>query len=654
MRRLLALILTLVMICPTMARAQQTTLLVDTPAETVRPGRAIVISFHAPQAGTAEILIKDAQGQTVSVVAEDFAAVSGQNMLWWNGTWQGVPAPAGEYLLTVILGNEAASAPVTVGGLAPYLAGISVDNAVVSLESGLTVRFMVSAAGYLTTGLVQNGQRWTGEVIPVAAGENTYLWDWKSWPGAGLTDGPASFTLMLTDAEGTVSSEEHIAITLTAFDVPKAEPSAEPAGIAAPEEPDAPAEDATGDEGTTDTDALDAWTEMDDDIIVEDGVLMDGDLIVEDVLDEPAQPDVFTPAYGSPYQDDDTLNYWTLPMDITDEAAVWEVLMQPITVLDNGKKKAERTQVVLRAEPDEDSEGVGVVTCINQGVHVLETLDNGWTLIEAYSSSFHDSAVKRWNQLVQGYVKTSLIKTTKPAAEMGIVIDKLTQRAYVFKEGKLFSTLLVSTGLTNAKQPWNETRSGEFLLTSPVGEFASGNQACSMAIRFNDGDLLHELPHNKLADGGKSYSYDEPKLGTKASHGCIRVQRKRNAEGLNMQWLWNNRKKNTKLLIWEDWQGRQIPIPDDDLTLYYNPNGGTMYHTAANCYSVKNDGVTFETFTYGQLEEEPYASLKWCNYCAPALRQAQIEAINEQYLPGGDHDPIMTEARIKQLEKEGK
>ena len=30
---------------------------------------------------------------------------------------------------------------------------------------------------------------------------------------------------------------------------------------------------------------------------------------------------------------------------------------------------------------------------------------------------------------------------------------------------------------------------------------------------------------------------------------------------------------------------------------------------------------------------------------------AEIEAINANYLPGGDHDPILTEARQKYLDK---
>jgi hypothetical protein len=118
-----------------------------------------------------------------------------------------------------------------------------------------------------------------------------------------------------------------------------------------------------------------------------------------------------------------------------------------------------------------------------------------------------------------------------------------------------------------------------------------------------------------------------------------------------MQWLWDNRKKNTKIVIWEDWQGRQISIPDDDLQLYYNPKGGSYYHSQEKCNSAKSS-VTFEAFSYSELDSDKFAKLDFCPYCAPALRVAEIEAINEKYAPGGDHDPIMTAAREKYLNGE--
>ena len=114
-----------------------------------------------------------------------------------------------------------------------------------------------------------------------------------------------------------------------------------------------------------------------------------------------------------------------------------------------------------------------------------------------------------------------------------------------------------------------------------------------------------------------------------------------------MSWIWSNHKKNTRLIIWEDWQGRQIDYPSDDTLLYYNPKGGRYYHSADHCYSVTRTGVKFVGFPYSELDKEPYAKLEWCEYCAPALRKAEIEAINEIYAAGGDHDPVLTEARKK-------
>ena len=353
---------------------------------------------------------------------------------------------------------------------------------------------------------------------------------------------------------------------------------------------------------------------------------------------------VFTPAFTSPYAGQDTsLNYWTLPMDVTAEDKIWQVLMAPITVVDAGK--GERAQVTIRSLPDKDGDGVGVVTCETQGVHVLERGDE-WSLIECYSSSFHDSKILNWNTLVQGYVPSSYLKEIKPNQEMGLVIDKLTQRLYLFREGKLFTTLLVSTGIANPRQPYNETRSGEFLMTSKVGTFASDNMKCAMAIRFNSGDLLHEVPYLLNRDGTPNYNNNEPKLGTKASHGCIRVQRKKTPEDVNMKWIWKALKNNSrvKLLIWEDWQGRQIPIPADDTPVYYNPNKGQFYHSQETCKSAR-PSVRFESFPYSELDNEPYSKLKRCDYCTPPLRRAEIEAINEQYAEGGDHDPVLTEAR---------
>ena len=148
-----------------------------------------------------------------------------------------------------------------------------------------------------------------------------------------------------------------------------------------------------------------------------------------------------------------------------------------------------------------------------------------------------------------------------------------------------------------------------------------------------------------VEDGKVSYAAYEARLGTKASHGCIRVQRRKTPEGVNMAWIWAKLKKNsqTRMLIWEDWQGRQMETPAADMPLYYTTEKGQYYHSQATCGSIKA-GVDTTQFAYAQLEEKPYAQLKKCPWCAPPLRPAEIARINSAYAPGGDHDPVMTKA----------
>lgn len=337
---------------------------------------------------------------------------------------------------------------------------------------------------------------------------------------------------------------------------------------------------------------------------------------------------VITPAYRSEHSCDHPGCYWCTPMDITDEAAVWAMLTAPMTVVDAGQKE----QVLLYAQPDANSEAIGVITGASQGVHVLETRGDGWSLVETYSSSFHDSKVKNYNAFVTGYIQTAKLKKKEVSQEYGIVIDKLTQRLYLFHEGHLMTELLVSTGLYNERQPYNETRSGEFMLISRVGEFRSDNLVCDMGLRFNSGDLLHEVPHTLNADESKNYKNCEPKLGTRASHGCIRVQRLRNADGINMRWLWNNLKNGTKLVIWEDYQGRQMAVPADDSLVYYNPKGGVNYHGSATCLGVKDQYLPLTGIPYGELDTGAYATLTRCPYCCPPLRKAEIQEINRLHL----------------------
>ena len=360
------------------------------------------------------------------------------------------------------------------------------------------------------------------------------------------------------------------------------------------------------------------------------------------------EPTDMTPAFRSDFAPEEEHEgcYWCTPMDLTDEEAIWKMLTSPMTVADIDMNK----QTVVYAEPDENSEGIGMLTGQSQGVHVLETLDNGWTKVETYSTSFHDSKVKNFNAFVTGYVPTKKLKTVQVNQNYGIIIDKLTQRLYFYKDGHLETSLAVSTGKYNPsakkQQPYNETRSGEYMIiwtkTGALTDEDSG-MICSYALKFNAADYIHEVPHRKNKDGTKNFRGFEEILGSRASHGCIRVQAKKNPAGYNMSVLAGLIKKRkdkncVKLVIWEDYQGRQVKIPEDDTPLYYNPKGGSMYHAVADCASIKKKFLPLTAFTYGGLEEGSFAKLKACPYCMPSPRKAFLEELNQLHLESSPGD----------------
>ncbi|MBE5815389.1 MAG: L,D-transpeptidase [Clostridiales bacterium] len=325
--------------------------------------------------------------------------------------------------------------------------------------------------------------------------------------------------------------------------------------------------------------------------------------------------------------------YWETPMDITDTEAVWNMLIQPMVVVDGWQK----SQVPVYSEPDEDSDPVGVVTCESQGLHVLEQLENGWSLVECYSSANSRSRIKVFGDLIRGYIPTDTLITVETRTRYALVVDKLTQRMYVFENGSLLTTLRISTGEINQRRPQYETNAGEFHLVSMVGSFVDEGIVSEYAIRFNDGDLIHSVPYRVLSDGTKYYRDYELLLGTPVSKGCIRVQRRLSPEGINMQWLWNHLfdQKQSRLAIWEACPGRQLSIPADDTPIYVRPDVSTAYHTSPECYTVNKRYRPLDEITYGQLEEEAYASLTDCPSCNPPLRRQKLEEINRQYaLPG--------------------
>ncbi len=558
---------------------------VDLPQE-IRPGKLVMLSFTAANPGDVDISLVDGTGATTALY-EDFPAKTGRNNIAFDGMPDGIAFPPGTYKLQIAAANDSTSADVVIGNESPVLTSVIPSDTIIVPGTSWHIRASANMQGTLTVRLEeQDALLFEGTVT---AGVNDIPWD-GTVSGTAIPAGDYTLMVQLQDSIGFLSNAQYIPVTVEAAQEPESQPGeSESTGLS---------EESTG--------------------------LPEESAVLPEVTAKPEGVPI-APADFSNHPAGSELNYWTLPMDITNEAAIWEVMTQPITVLKGDQKKA----YALRARPEDDAEAVGEITYDSQGVRVLETLDNGWSLIESYSSSFHDSKIKVWGDMVQGYVKTSLLQTKTPSQKYGLLIDKLTQRMYVFKDGKKFTEQAISTGLiSDPKKPYTETWAGEYLIVSRVGKFFSDNLQCDMALRFDNGNLIHQVPYTLRADGTKYFDKTEPKLGTKASHGCVRVQRKKNAEGVNMSWLWDNLELNTRVLIWEDYKGRQIPIPSPDTKLYYNPEGGTYYHSVENCPDVKEKFLPLTAFNYSQLEEGEFANLQRCPACQPPLRQSELEAVN--------------------------
>ena len=123
-------------------------------------------------------------------------------------------------------------------------------------------------------------------------------------------------------------------------------------------------------------------------------------------------------------------------MDITDTEAVWNMLMEPITIVDIGnvdglsRSQLTKQNLYMYREPDKSSKIVGEITNLSQGLRVIEHLDNGWSLVECYSSSFISkpaTKIQAWNILVSGYIESKYLKQVEPTDKLALVVDKLAQ-----------------------------------------------------------------------------------------------------------------------------------------------------------------------------------------------------------------------------------
>ncbi len=508
---------------------------------------------------------------------------------------------------------------------APELSGVYANGSCIRIgEPGFSIAFSSSEAGTIALALIgENGDAADVGAERIEAGEGRIDWNGLMPDGGRPAPGDYTIVVQMKNDAGEESGMCMIGVELQEGQNDEQAPAAA---------------------GMLDLSAL---------VIEEAAVWEEGQELLEEAAEDEAQEE--TPTDSGFLLDENGVpvatSFWDMQPDAYDldnpahQQAIWDLMMQPITVIDGDQ--TENIYITnkpgISARPYAEN-CAGELHGQSQGVRIVEddTDGDGYVLIEAYTndgtkseSSYMESIAA---QKVQGYIKKSRLYTETPSDQYALLVDKLRQRMYVFEDGKIIGELLVSTGLNNPKQPYNETPAGEFLVVSWTGDFKAGSRTIGRyALRINGGTLIHEVLHDVAADGKtKLYDAYEPELGKKASHGCVRVQRRKNEQGMNMLWLWDNLKDHAKVFIWDD-KGRRMPdpeIPDPATPLYRNPDGGSNYHLDQNCSGVKDKFLPLTgDFTYGDLESDAFRKLTPCVYCAAP---AKLETLYERYVAAAE------------------
>ena len=507
------LILSLCLLFCLSVTAAAAALSIPSAPDVVRPRKSYELVLETAAEGTVSMTLEDAGGQTYTVL-RDYPLQIGENVLRWDGLLPDFsPVAEGDYTLRLQMGDgQSLSAPLRVGAPYPLLS----ETGHVSGLDAVEVTLYASEAGTLFVRVeTADGATLLEDSLPVQAGETVYAWGYAQ-DGQRVPAGQYLLVFQLRTANGFSSNEQYSYVEVSA-----------------------PADE-----------SVDAQAAAQ--------AIVDITPSPTPVATPTPEP---TPALSAPYSQVDDGTFWAMLPGETDDAVIWDVLTQPIIVYDDGKLNG-KEHAYLMENPDGTGEQVAQLHALSQGVHIIgEVNEYGYVLVEAFSNYDRDYSPETDEErahafdVKQGYVLAENLKTVEVHQDMALLIDKLTQRMYLFIDGERVTEFIISTGLvTNEEDTLFETIPGEYITVSHTGTLVDGNMNSAMAIRINGGILLHEVPHKINADGTKNYASFEGYLGQKKSHGCIRNERRKTPEGYNQAWIWENfeRGEPYKVIIWDD------------------------------------------------------------------------------------------------------
>lgn len=227
-----------------------------------------------------------------------------------------------------------------------------------------------------------------------------------------------------------------------------------------------------------------------------------------------------------------------------DDETMWEMMMQPSVVVDIAAVSHQK----VYDKPSTSGKTLGTLHGQSQGVEVIK-IEGKWAYIGAWQ---HESG-----GYIEGWVPLNRLKTVTPNSDYGLVIDKQTQQMKVFYRGECITTMLISTGLAGENRLIRETAAGAFVTLEHMDDFEDSGYHYEYPIRYDGGNLIHQLGY-KAKRTKKDFSAQEPVLGQKGSHGCVRISRTVNESGINAYYFWTHLPYGTRIFILDDEENRTL------------------------------------------------------------------------------------------------
>jgi hypothetical protein len=227
------------------------------------------------------------------------------------------------------------------------------------------------------------------------------------------------------------------------------------------------------------------------------------------------------------------------------DAEIWEIMMKPSVVVN---ATGSSSRFVLRESPTNRSAAVGLVCCATQGLEVL-AIEGDWAQVRA--GNYSDG------HFITGWYPVKGLTVVTPAPHYAVLVDKRTQTLTVYHDGVPLGTVPVSTGLPTEKKPQRETSPGAFLTDIHFSrDFAQDGARYDYPLRYQGGNIIHSTGYARIPHAAysvKDYSKNLPRLGQKASHGCVRVSPFTTPDcEINSYWLWTHLPFHTRVIILDD------------------------------------------------------------------------------------------------------